>query len=151
MQISSAVAALVACAALLCNAQINLTNPDVSRQTLSAVFTPPQVWKNVNLVRTINLEKGYPRETINLVIENAATTPQNEYYLPFGSGVVDKVGSIEARDKKDAAKPPFEAELVEYDCSRYGMSSWLPQTANSYKAQCDTVLPDTLVSTARSI
>lgn len=132
MRITSAITALIAYAASTCNAQLNLTNPNVSRQTLSSVFTPPQVWKNVNLVRTINLEKGYPRETINAVIENVGTTQQDEYYLPFGSGVVDKVGSIEARDKKDAAKPPFEAELVEYDSNRCGISSSMIQTVNSY-------------------
>lgn len=70
------------------------------------------------MVRTINLEKGYPRETINAVIENIGTSPQDEYYLPFSGAVVDKVGSIEARDKKDASMPPFDVELVEFDAAR---------------------------------
>ena len=91
-------------------AQSNLTKQ--SQQILQADFKPPQVWENVNLVRTTNLEKGYVRETVNLVVQNVASTPQTEYYLPFDYETIGKVGGIEVRDKKDAAKPPFTVQLA---------------------------------------
>jgi len=93
----------------------NLTDQLSSHQILPNTFKPEEVWKNVNLLRNINLEKGYVRETINVVIENTHTRPQDKYYFPFQANTVSKVGGFEVRDKKDASKPPFPAELVEYD------------------------------------
>ena len=96
----------------------NLTDPLSSHQILPAGFKPPETFKNVNLVRNINLEKGYVRETVNVVIENTNSQPQDEYYFPFNADTIGKVGGFEARDKKDASKPPFAAEVVEYDPTR---------------------------------
>lgn len=93
----------------------NLTDPLSSHQILPASFKPPEVFKNVNLVRNINLEKSYVRETVNVVIENTDSRPQNQYYFPFDADTIGKVGGFEARDKKDASKPPFLTEVVEYD------------------------------------
>ena len=93
-------------------AQSNATDPKQSQQILQADFKPPQVFENTNLVRTINLEKGYVRETINLVVSNIDKKPQSEYYLPFEYDTVGKVGGIEVRDKKDATKPPFSVRLA---------------------------------------
>lgn len=92
--------------------QTNATNQKQSQQILQADFKPPQVFENVNLVRTTNLEKGYVRETINLVVSNTDKQPQSEYYLPFQYDLAGKVGGIEVRDKKDAAKPPFQVSLA---------------------------------------
>lgn len=86
-----------------------------SRNILSSTFTPPQHWRNVNLVRNINLEKSYPRETINVVIENIDASPQQEYYLPFGHGMIGRVGGLDIKDKKDTEKTGFKAEIVEVD------------------------------------
>jgi len=92
--------------------QVNSTNEELSRQILHADFKPPQVFENVNLVRTTNLEKGYVRETINVVVSNVDKQPQSEYYLPFEYDQIGKIGGIEVRDKKDAAKPPFKVRLA---------------------------------------
>ena len=96
-------------------AESNVTTPLSSHQILPNNFKPPQVFKNVNLLRNVNLEKAYVRETINVVIENVDKKPQDEYYVPFKAEVIGKVGGFEVRDKKDASKPMFRSEVVEYD------------------------------------
>ncbi|KAJ9667793.1 dolichyl-diphosphooligosaccharide--protein glycosyltransferase subunit 1 [Coniosporium apollinis] len=96
-------------------ADSNLTKPLSSKQILSSSFKPPQVFRNVNLVRNVNLDKEYPRETINVIIENVDAQPQAEYYLPFEAGLIARVGGLEVRDKKDASKGAFQVEVVEYD------------------------------------
>ncbi|KAI9838460.1 MAG: dolichyl-diphosphooligosaccharide--protein glycosyltransferase subunit 1, partial [Thelocarpon superellum] len=99
----------------LCAANTNLTKPLTSRTVLPSTFKPPQVWKNVNLVRNINLDKGYAKEAVNVVIENTDKKEQDEYFLPFEAKLVGKVGGLEVRDKNEKEKAAFEAELVEYD------------------------------------
>ena len=85
----------------------------------SAALTPPQAFRNVNLVRSINLEKGYVKETINVVIENIDKQAQDEYYLPVGPEVMAKLGGLEIRDKKDTSKPAFSFESVlDHEISR---------------------------------
>ncbi|OCK79470.1 dolichyl-diphosphooligosaccharide--protein glycosyltransferas-like protein subunit 1 [Lepidopterella palustris CBS 459.81] len=99
-----------------CAAELNLTESLSSKQILPSTFKPPQVFKNVNLVRTTNLDKAYPRETINVIIENIDSKPQSDYYLPFESGLISRVGGLEVKDKKAAAgSGPFNVEVVEYD------------------------------------
>jgi oligosaccharyltransferase complex subunit alpha (ribophorin I) len=88
-------------------AESNLTTPQSSQQVLQGDFKPPQVWENTNLVRNTNLEKGYVRETINLVIKNTDKSPQSDYYIPFDYDVIGSVGGFEARDKKDDSKDKF--------------------------------------------
>ncbi|KAB8346082.1 hypothetical protein FH972_023133 [Carpinus fangiana] len=95
--------------------QANITKPHSSAQILPSTFRPPQHFENVNLVRSINLEKGYVRETTNLVVQNIDTKPQTDYYLPFEDAIIAKIGGIEVRDKKDASKAPYEVSLVEFD------------------------------------
>ncbi len=85
-------------------AESNLTTPRSSQQILQGDFKPPQVWENTNLVRTTNLEKGYVRETINVVVTNKDSKAQSEYYVPFDYDTMAKVGGFEVRDKKDADK-----------------------------------------------
>lgn len=99
--------------------QSNFTEPLTSRTILPNTFRPPQVFRNVNLLRNINLEKGYVRETINVVIENVASNPQDEYFLPFPSRIMDRIGGLEIRDKKEPEKEGFEVTLVEYDPYQY--------------------------------
>ena len=100
------------------NSSSNLTHE--SRNILPSTFKPPQHFRNVNLVRNINLEKSYPRETINVVVENVDGKAQEEYYLPFEQGLIGRVGGLEARDKKDAEKAPFAVEVAAMDGDRYG-------------------------------
>jgi oligosaccharyltransferase complex subunit alpha (ribophorin I) len=98
----------------------NFSTPLSSHVILSSNFKPPQVFKNVNLLRNINLEKGYVKEVINVVIQNTDSKPQDEYYIPFEAHVVGKVGGLVVRDKKDSSKPVFRSDLVEYDALRSG-------------------------------
>ena len=99
----------------ICIADSNLSTPLSSHQILPNNFKPPQVFKNINLVRNVNLQKGYARETVNLVIENTDSKPQDEYYIPFKAEEIGKVGGLEVRDKKDPEKPAFISDTVEYD------------------------------------
>jgi oligosaccharyltransferase complex subunit alpha (ribophorin I) len=100
-------------------ADVNSSKPLSSKQRLPSTFTPPQVFENVNLVRNINLEKSYPREMINVVIRNIDSKPQSDYYIPFESNLISRIGGLEVRDKKDVNKPPFKVEVTEYNSERY--------------------------------
>ncbi|KAL8715977.1 MAG: hypothetical protein Q9220_000644 [cf. Caloplaca sp. 1 TL-2023] len=108
------VTAYVALFSTSISADANLSEPLSSQQILPDNFKPPQVFQNVNLLRNTNLEKGYVREIVNVVIENIDTSPQDKYYIPFSVDVIDKVGGLEVRDKKSPG-PAFKTEIVEYD------------------------------------
>ncbi|KAI4170970.1 MAG: hypothetical protein LQ346_008802, partial [Caloplaca aetnensis] len=102
---------------LLCTSisvEANPSEPLSSQQILPNNFKPPQVFQNNNLLRNTNLEKGYVRETVNVIIENVDSAPQDQYYIPFSADVIDKVGGLEARDKKNPG-PLFKTEVAEYD------------------------------------
>ena len=86
-----------------------------SHNILPDSFRPPPVFRNVHLMRHTNLEKGYVKETINVVIENIDKSPQDQYYFPFKAEAIGKVGGLEVRDKKEPEKSSFISELVEYD------------------------------------
>lgn len=98
-------------------ADSNLTHG--SKNILPSTFKPPQHFRNTNLVRNINLEKSYPRETINVVIENVDKQPQSEYFLPFEQDAISHIGGLEVKDKKDAEKGNFDVEIVALDEGRY--------------------------------
>jgi len=97
----------------LASADSNLTHE--SRNILPSTFKPPQHFRNANLVRNINLEKSYARETINVVIENVDAQPQSEYFLPFEQGAIGRIGGLEVKDKKEPERAGFVAEVVEVD------------------------------------
>ena len=94
-----------------------------STNILPKNFKPPQVFKNTNLVRNINLEKGYVKETINVVIENTDKNSQTEYFIPFEASTISKIGGFTAKDKNAAIKGSFKTEVVEYDSTRYLLRS----------------------------
>ena len=98
----------------------NLTKPLTSRIILPTNFKPPQNFKNINLVHTINLEKSYPKESISVVIENTASTAQDEYFIPFTSRQMETIGGLEVRDKKVPESGSFEINAVEFDPKRQG-------------------------------
>lgn len=98
-----------------CAANANHSAPLSSHQILPDNFKPPQTFKNVNLLRSINLEKGYVKETINVVIENIDAKAQDKYYVPFRAETIGNVGGLEVRDKKNPEIPAFISEVVEYD------------------------------------
>ena len=110
---------------ILCAADDKLTTAPSSspRLVLPRDFKPPQVFKNVNLLRNTNLEKGYVRETINVVVENVDTQPQSDYYLPFPTENVSKVGGLEVRDKKAPEKGRFAVEAAVFESARLVLSA----------------------------
>jgi oligosaccharyltransferase complex subunit alpha (ribophorin I) len=114
-------ALLLAWATTSCSAASQKQSDDSlsSQQILPASFKPPQVFKNTNVMRNINLDKSYVKETVNLVVENVDKRPQSEYYVPFDGTTIGRVGGFTVRDKKDATKPAFRSEVVEYDSNRY--------------------------------
>jgi oligosaccharyltransferase complex subunit alpha (ribophorin I) len=91
----------------------------LSTVTLPVDFKPPPVFKNTNLVHVISVEKSYAKEQINVLVENVASEPQAEYFVPFTAGQIARVGGLEAKDRKDDTIGPFAVDLVEYDGSKY--------------------------------
>ncbi|RLL99247.1 hypothetical protein CFD26_103536 [Aspergillus turcosus] len=109
----TAVAAL--CGLLFSSNLVCAGSSTSSRVALPADFKPQQVFKNVNMIRNTNLEKGYVRETVNVVVENVDNQPQSDYYIPFPSDVFGKVGGLEVRDKKASEKGRFAVEALEVE------------------------------------
>jgi oligosaccharyltransferase complex subunit alpha (ribophorin I) len=102
--LSVAGACLALCAEVL-GAESNLTEPGTTQKILTGDFKPPQVFENTNLVRTINLEKGYVRETTNILVTNTDKSPQSDYYVPFEYDMMGRIGGFDARDKKNPDTP----------------------------------------------
>lgn len=88
-----------------------------SSASAPATFTPPQVFKNVNLVHIVSLEKNYVKESINVVIENIDKEAQSDYILPFTNEQLSRLGGVEVRDRKNAESGPFVVEPVEFESS----------------------------------
>lgn len=109
---------LAAYAAFLSLFSLSSAAAGSSSASLPSTFKPPQVFKNVNLVHIISLEKNYVKESINVLIENTASTPQDEYFLPFSTEQMSRVGSVEVKDRKEADIGPFVVDAVEYDPKR---------------------------------
>ncbi len=105
MRLISAAGALLALCAGVLGAESNLTEPRTTQKIITGDFKPPQVFENTNLVRTINLEKGYVRETTNILVTNTDKAPQSEYYIPFEYDLMGKIGGFDARDKKNPDLP----------------------------------------------
>jgi oligosaccharyltransferase complex subunit alpha (ribophorin I) len=103
-----------------------------STLVLPSDWRPPQTFRNVNLVRNTNLEKGYVRETINVVVENVDKQPQGDYYLSFSSDVFKRVGGLEVRDKKAPEEGKFQGEAVELDPLRFVFNSFLDESNNPF-------------------
>jgi oligosaccharyltransferase complex subunit alpha (ribophorin I) len=93
-------------------------SPSSTQQVLPSNLQPPQTYKNVNLLRNTNLEKGYVRETINVVVENIDKKPQSDYYLAVPSDVFKKVGGLEVRNKNSPEGGRFQVEAARLDPSR---------------------------------
>jgi oligosaccharyltransferase complex subunit alpha (ribophorin I) len=89
-----------------------------SKLILPADFAPPQVFRNTNLLRTIDLTRPYSREVIVVIVENVSGEEQSQYFLPFGKDAAEKVSYIEARDKK-GHRGEFEVSKAEADPERY--------------------------------
>lgn len=126
MRFLAVLSGLLSTWSILCAAESNVTSSSASRLVLPKEFKPPQVFKNANLVRNTNLEKGYVRETINVVVENTAKQPQADYYLAFPSDVFDRIGGLEVRNKKAPGKGRFHVEATQLDSPRLvlHLSQW---------------------------
>ncbi|KAI9926660.1 hypothetical protein ASPWEDRAFT_55207 [Aspergillus wentii DTO 134E9] len=111
-------AATALCGLLLPSSLVCAESTSTTRVALPQDFKPPQVFRHANLVRNTNLEKGYVRETVNVVVENVSEKPQSDYYLSFPSDVYDKIGGLEVRHSKAASKEKYEVEATEVDLSR---------------------------------
>lgn len=117
MKFAALLPAVLSCLSLVAAASFKSTQ--TSKITLPSTFEPPQVFKNANLVHIISLEKNYAKETINTKVVNIAKKPQDEYYLPFTSDQLSRVGGIEVKDKKNGAEAAlFQVDLVEFDTDR---------------------------------
>lgn len=103
---------------LLLTSLSSCTSTAGSKLLLPADFTPPQVFKHSNLLRTIDLTRPYARETIAAVVENVSKVPQSEYYLPVSKETLPKVSYVEAKDKKSTGDV-FVVTLVEFSEERY--------------------------------
>ncbi|OTB05922.1 hypothetical protein M426DRAFT_319306 [Hypoxylon sp. CI-4A] len=95
--------------------ETNITGPSSSKVVLPTTFKPPQVFKNANLVHVISVEKNYAKDSINVLIENISEAPQDEYFLPFTSAQMERIGGFEVKDRKDATVSGFVVDAVEYD------------------------------------
>jgi len=87
--------------------------------TLPAIFKPPQVFKNANLVHVISVEKNYVKENINVLVENIDKAAHDEYFVPFTADQMSRLGGVEVKDRKDTTAGPFVAEAVEFDQERW--------------------------------
>lgn len=116
MRLFTAVTAF--CGLVLPSSLVCADEKTTSRVAATSEFNPPQVFMNTHLVRNTNLEKGYVREVVNVVVDNVDKQPQSNYYLPFPSDVFDKVGSLEVRDKKAPEKGRMDVEAVGVDFRR---------------------------------
>jgi oligosaccharyltransferase complex subunit alpha (ribophorin I) len=116
-----AIGGLISCIALSQAHSLdrNVTSSSSSKYILPSNFRPLEVFKNVNLVRNINLEKSFTRETINAVIENISKEPQDEYFLPFEAQTMARIGGLEVRDMNYANKGPYQVDMTAYDLERY--------------------------------
>jgi len=112
MRFSSTVGTVLGLLSSLAIAESNLTVRQQTQQVLKSDFKPPAVLENTNVVRTINLDKGYVRETVNVLVTNTDKAPQSEYYVPFEYDLIGKVSGFDARDKQKTDQGPLESNIV---------------------------------------
>lgn len=112
MKLSSLVSTVFGLCIAASSAQSNLTTAQETQKILTGDFKPPQVFENTNVVRTINLEKGYVRETTNVLITNTDKAAQSDYYVPFDYDLVGRIGGFDARDKKHADRGPLQVTVA---------------------------------------
>lgn len=94
------------------------SNATLKSHNLLPTFTPPQHFRNINLVRNVNLEKNYPRETLNVLIENVDKSAQADYFVPFEQGLIGRIGGLEVKDKKQPERTGFSVDVVAIDPDR---------------------------------
>jgi len=115
MKTSAVFSALLSLLSLSPSAAAGTTDGKKSSSPSAGTFTPPQVFKNANLVHVISVEKNYVKESINVLVENVDKAAHDEYFLPFTADQLSRLGGVEVKDRKDAAAGPFLAEAAEFD------------------------------------
>src|SRR5258707_8550711 len=110
------------CAVVLLQLTVALVDASPGNKTIRLLpdsFIPPNVFENTNLVRNVNLERSYPRETTNIIIKNIASQAQDTYYLQSPTELVNRISGLEVKDKKNAEAGSFKIELAQYESPRY--------------------------------
>jgi oligosaccharyltransferase complex subunit alpha (ribophorin I) len=131
-------AAFFAAAAALVGAHAANSSAQLSAKlSLPATFTPPPVFRHVNFIRNVNLEKGYVSEKIDFFLQNIGTEPQDQYYLSFPAEVMPYVGGVEGRDKQKNLN--VTAEAVEFDPSS-PIQYWQITLAEPIPPKTDTAI-----------
>ena len=92
---------------------------ELHREDAAGLLAIPQTFENTNLVRNINLDRSYPRETANIVVKNVGSKPASEYYYLFPSDLISHVSGFEVKDRKDPKAGPFDVELARYASPKY--------------------------------
>ncbi len=118
MKTSGVVSAFVSLLSLAAAATSGKAASTIKSTQSTTPFKPPQVFRNANLVHVISLEKNYVKENINVLIENIDKAAHDEYFVPFSSDQLSRLGGVEVRDRKDTAAGLFVAEAVETDSER---------------------------------
>jgi oligosaccharyltransferase complex subunit alpha (ribophorin I) len=97
---------------------VSVASAGKQQVALESTFKPSAVFKNANLVHVISVEKNFVKESINVVVENIDKAAQDEYYLPFTSDQISRLGGFEVKDRNKAELGPFVAEVVEVSGAR---------------------------------
>lgn len=63
-------------------------------------FTPPPVFENTVLSRTIDITGSYVRETVSITIKNVADKPEYIYYFALGPDSFTKIAVFEGRERR---------------------------------------------------
>jgi oligosaccharyltransferase complex subunit alpha (ribophorin I) len=105
------------CAVLLLQLSVSLVTAASSNATVRLLpdsFTPPSLFENTNLVRNVNLDRSYPRETTNIVIKNVGKQPQSQYYFQFPTDLVPNVAGLAVKNKNNA-DATYKVELAQHE------------------------------------
>lgn len=126
-------------------ALVDASSANVTIRTLPDSFKPPSVFENTNLVRNVNLEKSYPRETTNIVVKNVAKQPQSEYFFQFPSDHFTKLSGLDVKDK-NKADASFKIELAQHETPRYESISMSRNSTHnaSPNSYCIVTFPEPL-------
>jgi oligosaccharyltransferase complex subunit alpha (ribophorin I) len=142
-------AVAAACLSLVSTASASANHAtSASSEVIHTTFKPPQVFKNANLVHIISLEKNYVKESINVLIENISPEPQDEYFLPFTSERMEKVGGLEVKDRKNPDVAGFTVDAVEFDQLRHvcPFASWIVVSSELPLTVDLTAIPSSIAS-----
>ena len=88
----------------------------VSAGVKEASFIVPQTWKNLNLLRTVDLTTPIVREVTAFVAFNTGDDPSKEYYFPVSEERDKHLAWISANERKTTVN--FEVEKAGFDTEK---------------------------------